>query len=348
MHDYRPHHFDTRGLAWSAVILGAIVGAVALGSRYGGAIASEKIFGMPQGMVASAAAAAPTFAPEPKEEPPRLEGATLSRFTVGDSQPPKISARSYIVADIESGEIFAAQDALARHPIASITKLLTASVALDLFAPTTTIKLTAEDRRRSEGAPGSIPHDDSFTLFDALHAMLTESNNSVANALARTIGTKAFIEAMREKAGKIGMTATFDDPSGLSELNTASALDILELSQHIFDYSPSILAMTRAKELRIKALSGRSYTLSNYNVFAGEKGFFGGKTGYTDAARQTMTTVFEVPVKTKRPLKDSLGVETETAIIAIIVLGSEGRKADIEKLRDWFEANASIVAPRLD
>jgi|GEM_PF-2029937 len=346
MHDYRPHHFDMRGLAWSVGILGAIVGAVALGSNYGGAFALERFRVAPQGLVASAAAIPETAARV--EEAPRLEGATLSRFTVGESQPPEVSARSYIIADIESGEIFTAKGPLIPYPIASITKLLTASVALDTFAPTTTIKLNAEDRRRAEGAPGSVTQDDSFALFDALHAMLTESNNTVANALARTAGNKEFMNAMQAKARKIGMAANFEDPSGLSALNTASALDILKLTQHLYDNSPSILAMTRAKELRIKANSGRAYTLSNYNVFAGEKGFFGGKTGFTDAARQTMTTVFEVPVKTTRPLKDSLGVETETAIIAIIVLGSEGRKADIEELRDWFEENARMVAPRLD
>lgn len=343
MHDFKPHHFDARGLAWSTAILGVLIGAVALGSEYGGAYASQYL-GIPHAAVASAAAATPEAPmPAPGEEPVTLAGATLSRFNVDDTPLPQITARSFIVADIESGEIFAAQDALARHPIASVTKLLTASVALDLFAPTTTIKVTAEDRRRAEGAPGTIAQDDAFPLFDALHAMLTESNNSVANALARTAGWTTFMGAMRDKAGKIGMTSTFEDPSGLSALNTASALDILELTQHLFDYSPSVLAMTRAKELRIKAMSGRSYTLANYNVFAGEKGFFGGKTGYTDAARQTMTTVFEIPVKTDRPSQDSLGMEEDIALIAIIVLGSENREADIRALKKWFASSASLT-----
>jgi D-alanyl-D-alanine carboxypeptidase len=56
--------------------------------------------------------------------------------------------------------------------------------------------------------------------------------------------------------------------------------------------------------------------------------FLGGKTGYTNEAGETMTTIFEVPT------------ETGTSTIAVVVLDTKDRKADIERLVAWFKKAA--------
>ena len=80
------------------------------------------------------------------------------------------------------------------------------------------------------------------------------------------------------------------------------------------------------------AKSGRSYPVANLNIFSSDAEFVGGKTGYTDEAKQTMLAIFEASVKNK----------IEPTRIAIIVLGSSDRKGDINTLRTWFERSAVV------
>lgn len=251
-------------------------------------------------------------------------------ISVDEKALPKISAKAFLVADITTGHVSAERDADTARPIASLTKLLTALVANETIHYDRSLSISADDRRQSEGTPGSIAANDSFTIGDLLYPLLMESNNSVAYALSRYYGSDNFMRWMNDKARAIGMVNTsMEDPSGISPHNTASASDLFILTRYIHDNQSYILNISREKTKEITAESGRHYTLNNFNVFSGKEGFLGGKTGYTDEARETMVTIFEVPV----------GGTTET--IAIIVLGSEDRKADVEKLLAWFKSTTN-------
>ena len=70
------------------------------------------------------------------------------------------------------------------------------------------------------------------------------------------------------------------------------------------------------------------YQLANFNHFAGQRMFLGGKTGYTNEAGETMTTIFEVPT------------EAGTSTVAVVVLNTKDRKTDIERLVAWFKKTA--------
>jgi D-alanyl-D-alanine endopeptidase (penicillin-binding protein 7) len=154
----------------------------------------------------------------------------------------------------------------------------------------------------------------------------------VAYALARYWGSATFTEWMNDKARAIGMSDTaLEEPSGISPRNVSTANDVFRLARYIHDSQSFILTMSREQKKTITAESGRRYALGNLNIFAGEEGFLGGKTGYTDEAEQTMVAVFEVPF------------EESTATIAVVVLGSDERKSDIEKLRSWFRSAAKIA-----
>ena len=136
---------------------------------------------------------------------------------------------------------------------------------------------------------------------------------------------------MNDKAKAIGMAhTTMEDPSGISIKNGASASDLFILTRYIHDSQSFILSATREKSRRITAVGGKKYSFENFNVFADDPNFLGGKTGYTDEAKETMTAVFKVLVKGKQ------------ATIAIIVLGSDNRKKDMENLLAWFKSAATI------
>jgi D-alanyl-D-alanine endopeptidase (penicillin-binding protein 7) len=251
--------------------------------------------------------------------------------SIGAKPVPKISAKAFLVADIRTGRVYAERNADLVLPIASLTKLITALVANETIHYDRILSVSKDDRAQTEGTPGTISVGDSFTISDLLFPLLMESNNSVAYTLARYFGSNTFVGWMADKAKAIGMEHTnFEDPSGISEKNVATANDIFKLTRYIHDNQSYILNISRDTEKTIRSEEGRSYKLNNFNVFSGNPQFLGGKTGYTDEARETMTTVFEVPL------------EHATATVAIVVLRSEDRKKDVEKLLSWFKATAIV------
>lgn len=247
------------------------------------------------------------------------------------SAPPQVGALSYIVADVRSGTVYAEKDANTARPIASITKILTALVANETIHYDRAVTVSSDDRKETEGTPGQIMGNNTFTVGDLLYALLMESNNSVAYTLARYYGEALFVQWINDKARAIGMEhAHFADPSGLSPENKASASDLFRLIRYVHNSQSYILNITREQKKTIQSDEGRSYTLSNLNHFAGNPQFLGGKSGYTDEAKQTMTTIFELPIS------------GATATVSIVVLGTNDRKADVEALLAWFKRSAEL------
>lgn len=323
MHDFRHTSFDTRGFSFALVFL-AIIIAAASGVHYGTARASEYVVRAESSVAAAAVAL-------PQTSIAHAEAATEPVISV-EAVPPKTTAKAYLIADLESGVIYASKDMDTPYPIASISKLLTALVAREAFPAGATTTITNDDRRRTEGTPGSISRTETFLVSDALYPLLMESNNSVAFALARTYGESDFIHLLLRKAHAIGMDSTLmDDPTGLSSHNEASARDLLALIRAVADV-PELLTITRTPQKTITAESGHRYSFGNFNVFTGNPAFLGGKTGYTDEARETMVALFAANVKNVGERK-----------VAIIVLGSSDRKQDVTKLLAWFASGAQVV-----
>jgi D-alanyl-D-alanine endopeptidase (penicillin-binding protein 7) len=251
------------------------------------------------------------------------------QITIGSRPLPRLSADAFLVADVHTGTVYAEKNADKIFPIASLSKLLVALVANETIHYDRTLTVTRDDRIQTEGTPGSIAPNDTFTVGELLYPLIMESNNSAAYTLARYHGHDTFVGWMNDKARAIGMHDTsLDDPSGISAHNVSTANDLFKLTRYIHESQSFILNLSREPKKAIKAENGRPYTFSNFNHFAGNPQFLGGKTGYTNEARQTMTSVWELPVK------------NATATIAIIILHAEDRKADVEKLVAWFKASA--------
>lgn len=255
--------------------------------------------------------------------------ATTSPAALSDVRIPKVSAKAFLVADVKSGTVYAEKNADTSLPIASLTKLVTALVANETIHYDRILSISKDDRVQTEGTPGSLSAGDSFEAEELIYPLLMESNNTVAYTLARYFGTENFMHWMNEKAKAIGMWHTvFEDPSGISENNVSTANDLFILMRYIHDSQSFILNVSREPEKKISSIDGREYGIKNFNVFSKNPLFLGGKTGYTEAAHQTMTTLFEVPVG------------SATTTLAVIVLGSEDRKKDIERLLHWFTQSA--------
>ena len=317
MHDFKHASFDTHAFFFAVKCL-AVVLLVCVGIRYGAGFAlGESVHEEAQTAGASTAVSEPSTAPSFPAAP---TARVLKNIPL-----PKVSATSYLLADMESGEVFAAREATTTLPIASISKLLVALVARDTVDASSTVQITATDRRETDGSPGQLRQGDSFLASDLYYPLLMESNNSVAYAFARAGGGEEFIRRMLRLAHTIGMDETLlDDSSGLSENNEASVTDLFALARYISKNAPDLFEITTTPHYTLRATNGRTYALGNFNVFASRADFVGGKTGYTDEAHETMIALFAIDTRT----------------IAIIVLGSEDRKKDVEKLLAWFKNSA--------
>ncbi len=246
--------------------------------------------------------------------------------------PYNISARAYLVADMHTGEIYAQKNIDTKRPIASITKLLTALTTSTLLPPDTMVPIIAT-RPITHSDYKQIKKGDSIKAVSAIYPLLMESNNAVAHALAdyKDTENKSLITAMADQAQAIGMKhTTLADASGISPQNTSTARDLFKLARFIYTTAPFIFDVTRSETVTIPSASS-TYTIRNHNHFSTDPLFIGGKTGYTYEAKQTMLSVFNIPID---------GYERT---IAIIILGSDKRKKDVQSLYRWFSNYASTV-----
>jgi serine-type D-Ala-D-Ala endopeptidase (penicillin-binding protein 7) len=125
--------------------------------------------------------------------------------------------------DITKNEVVIASDSNIPKSIASITKIMTAMIALDHDRNL--------DRRITVKAGGKLPAG-FHTRRDIMRAMLIRSDNRAADALAADFpgGERAFIRAMNQRARRLNMnTARFVDASGLGAGNMATAGEVAEM-----------------------------------------------------------------------------------------------------------------------
>lgn len=209
------------------------------------------------------------------------------RRTSGSFNFGAITAESVFVIDPVSNTIVLAKNEYEPRVMASITKLMTALVALDHGIDMSRVEtLLEEDEPKVSGAvklrvaPGTR-----LTVKDLFYATLVGSANNTAHALARTTGMPMgnFIDMMNTKAEDLGLKNTsFVDPAGLEVDNISTAVDIAALAKTAFDNKTiqeavstiSYTLYANGKERKIKNTNGLLTDLYNGLIV------LGGKTGY--------------------------------------------------------------------
>lgn len=181
-----------------------------------------------------------------------------------------VSSQSALARELNGETIFYQLNSQQRWPIASLTKLMTAVIALEKMGNSTEIN-------------------------DLIKAMVLISSNEAADQLANRYGPENFVNAMNDKARELEMYQTsFFDASGLSFLNQSTATDLYKLASYIALKHPGVFQWSREQELMIGGLKYK-----NINKFVGRKDFLGGKTGYTDEASGNLISIFST---SKKPL----------------------------------------------
>lgn len=238
-----------------------------------------------------------------------------------------ISAESYIVANLKTGEIYISHNPSQIFPIASVSKLYTALVVQHLMDSDDEIVIT-QSMLDAYGDAGHLVLDEKFTSEELLYPLLMESSNDAAEAYAQSYGYQNFMEEMNGFAKEIGLENTsFKDASGLNPWNTSNANDLFMLSQYLYGHEKDLLKISKTVEYDIATTSDHGgHRFVNINPYAPYTSFIGGKTGRTDEAKESMISLF------KQEVSDTIYP------IAIILLRSDfgQREIDTEKLLGRF------------
>ena len=268
----------------------------------------------------------------------QLQEARQPRFKFDESGAlvPDIRAEAAIIYEPKTGQVLWEQNSSDRRSIASITKVMTATVILE--DPTVDLSVPVVIDRSDVRAASTTYLRAGYTVTkdDLLHLLLIGSDNAAARALARTspYGSEGFVRRMNEKAEEMGLVSTsYVDPSGLFNANLSSAYDMARLISYVSG-NDRIASIMRTPSYTVSAGGRRQITVSSTNqlVKAGDVNVQAGKTGFIRSAGYCLATLLRMPEG---------GPD-----VAVVVLGAKsnaGRFWETRHLFNWLSTKAEGI-----
>lgn len=244
---------------------------------------------------------------------------------------PDIEATSFAAADLGDGTILAGDNISVQLPIASVTKLMTALVAVEYLNLERSI--TIQQSALVSSVVPRLAAGQKYRIYDLIILILTESSNEASEALASALGREQFVSLMNKKAAAIGMQHTsFIDPSGLGTGNSSTAEDLFTLIKYLYQSRRFILDVTNGTFDKNIYGAVAFKNLQNFNpIEEVPNTFLGGKVGTTNAARETYLGIF------------GLTVEGQERPVAVVVLGAgDSHKSVVTLLKylnEFYELN---------
>ncbi len=200
-----------------------------------------------------------------------------------------IHGQAAYLLDVDARQVLWAKDPETSRAPASLTKLMTAMVALDDAGSLD--KVVEVQKAATQVIPSlmGLSTGEHLTLRQLLEGLFLDSGNDAAEALAMGIVPRdRFIRQMNQKAKSIGLTAShFVNPSGLDAPGHGmSAHDLAHLAAYLDKYYPQLAAIAALKEVTISASSQhKAFYPRNLNpLLWSYPGATGLKTGLTDNA----------------------------------------------------------------
>lgn len=218
-----------------------------------------------------------------------LPAAAVANHT---AEPPEIrtDARAAALIDVGSGRILYSHNGDERLLIASLTKIMTAVVALE-NGNLTDIVTVSPSAVGKEGSSIYLREGQQMTLHNLLYGLMLRSGNDAAAAIAEHIGgtEEGFVYMMNEKAAELGLANTsFRNPHGLDmEDHYSSAVDLAKLTAYALK-NPDFREIVSTKVKRVPNSDPEArwdHIWYNKNkMLTLYEGADGVKTGYTKAA----------------------------------------------------------------
>lgn len=206
------------------------------------------------------------------------------------AKPPSISADAAVMMDTKTGQVFYAKNPCKQRPPASLTKIMTAIIALENSNPSDLVTVSKNAASVYEGQTINLHAGDKITLDNLLKAALIYSANNSTVAIAEHVGgsEKRFLQMMNDKARFIGAVNTrFVNTNGYSHPNHYStAYDLALITRYALS-NPAFRKYVRCKEADVEWTEPKKTEkiYSTNRLLEGSyPGIEGVKTGSTSAA----------------------------------------------------------------
>ena len=247
---------------------------------------------------------------------------------------PDVRAAAAIIYDPDTNQVLWEENSQSQRSIASITKVMTATVFLE-SNPDVTQPVTITRGDVFQASTTHLRANDKVTTDDLLHLLLIASDNAAARALARVSphGSEGFIRRMNEKSAELGLESThYADPSGLLSENTSTAYDMARLITHAAQ-DDRISSIMRTYEYTVYS-ARRPITFHSTNHLLGRSDVDvrAGKTGFISKAGYCLATVLRLPESGQN--------------VAVVVFGARsnaGRFMESRNLFNWASSKASTL-----
>ena len=204
-----------------------------------------------------------------------------------------ITSESAILINKDTLEVIYEKNANKRLPMASTTKIMTAYVALRYFVPEEKMTIP-HDAVGIEGTSASLKEGEIYTLEALLYALLLQSANDAAAAIAINVAgdIDSFASLMNREASLLGLSDThFTNPHGLpDDEHYTTARELALLTAKALE-NECIQKITATKKATIVSESGVRRCFYNHNkMLSGYYGADGVKTGFTKASGRCLVS----------------------------------------------------------
>ncbi|MBQ3125816.1 MAG: D-alanyl-D-alanine carboxypeptidase, partial [Clostridia bacterium] len=213
------------------------------------------------------------------------------------SAAPGVSAECAVLMDADTGRVIWQKNADLRRGMASTTKIMTALVAMQTVSLDRVVKVSPE-AVGIEGSSVYLYAGEQMTMEDLLYAMLLESANDAAAAIAvETSGSiAAFADAMNACAAELGLADTqFTNPHGLwDENHYTTARELAEITRAALSL-PAFRTMVSTYKITIplNQTEGVRLLINHNKLLKRNIGVIGVKTGYTKKSGRCLVSAAE-------------------------------------------------------
>ncbi len=255
-------------------------------------------------------------------------------FVISNIKKPNINSASIVSYDLTEDKYLFAEGVDTKLPIASLTKIMTAIVAIENMKLNQMIKIQSKAAQIGEDSMG-LSENEELPLKELLYGLMLKSGNDAAEAIAAAspFGRDNFVYLMNKKAEELGLTNThFTNPTGLQGdgKQYSTAADLLVMTRYLLD-KPLLAQIVSTYEHDIDSTDiHKDYILYNEtNLLTTYPGVKGVKTGYTDEAGMCLVTFLDY---------------NGHKIIGVL-LNAENRREGMKELLDYSLKSLGVNPP---
>ncbi len=249
-------------------------------------------------------------------------------------QSPQVSARSVLIYDTTSKQVLYSKSPKEKLPMASLTKIMTAVVALENKKDDDKYIVRQEDLVGEDSM--GLTAGETLSLSDLLYGIMLHSANDAAEVLANNFpgGRTAFIKAMNDKVKALGLFDTnFTNPTGLEGdgVQYTTTYDLVVITEYALEHFPLFNQVVSTFDYEIPySLEHKAFFLENEtNLLTSYPGVKGVKTGYTPEAGLCLVTYLDY----------------DGHKIIGVILGSDDRRGEMIELLDYSLQSLGIKPP---